>query len=109
MRERNGQRFKGLCVRVSAGLFAERKVKQSALECTNIVLAGWLTAMSALRLPKNKCESCEREEACRQHTSKAVALVTAARYLCGPQRECYKKNHTGFFTSKWAELNHYTT
>ena len=54
-------------------------------------LANWYVwRPPALLLPKNKCESCEREEACRQHTSKAVALATAARYLW-PQGERLQK------------------
>ena len=50
----------------------------------------------ALLLPKNKCESCEREETCRQHTSKAVArrllllppTVLYEMFVRSPQQEC---------------------
>ena len=86
MRERNGQRFKGLCVRVSAGLFAERKVKQSALECTNIVLAGWLTAMSGAPLPSSSRKTSERVVSGRRHAGRTPRRPSHSRLLlaiCG--------------------------
>ena len=54
-------------------------------------LAKWYAKRPpALLLPKNKSESCEREEACQQHTSKAShsRLLLA---ICGPKERGYKK------------------